>query len=253
MVGVRPPVRGFRPVSEKRNQAINFKCSVCIYWVNVQNFFAFGRRWPNFGPLVATKWRQYGKMVVFHHYLKKYSRNLTQTCCLHLMGVWSEFLNFGPMLDKFWPSRDHKMTEMLVSCHYLKKYSYNLIQTWCVHLLGKSSDLIRFGATLAKFWSSSGHKITENGCFLTLYDKVFTQSNSNLLSSLIGWVFRIDLLSAPLAKFGPSSVQKMTENGGFPPLSGKVFTKSNSNLATLIGLVFRIDSLLGHFGQILEV
>ena len=43
----------------------------------------------------------------------------------------------------------------------------------------------------------------------------------------------------------------MTENGDFWPLSVKVFTQSNSNVVcTRIGWVFRIESLLGHTGQI---
>ena len=47
---------------------------------------------------------------------------------------------------------------------------------------------------------------------------------------------------------------KMGRNGGFRPLSEKVFTQSNWNLVcTLFGWVFRIDSLLGHVGQILAL
>ena len=52
--------------------AIQFKLGVSSYWVSVQSWFAFGAHWPNFGPLVATKWL---KIVVSNHYLKKYSRN----------------------------------------------------------------------------------------------------------------------------------------------------------------------------------
>ena len=59
---------------------------------------------------------------------------------------------------------------------------------------------------------------------------------------------------ATLAKFCPSSGHKMTEYGGFRPLFEKVFTEYNSNLVcTLIGWVFRIDSLLGHVSQILAL
>ena len=110
-------------------------------WVSVQNLFAFGLCWPNFGHLVAIKWL---KMVVYDH--------------------------------------------------YLKKYSCNPIQTWCIYLLGRCSELMRFGATLAKFWTSGGHKITENVGFRPLSEKVFMQSNSNMGCTLIGWVFRIDSL-----------------------------------------------------------
>ena len=31
------------------------------YWVSVQNWFAFWPRWPNFGPLMATKWHKNGE------------------------------------------------------------------------------------------------------------------------------------------------------------------------------------------------
>ena len=58
-----------------------------------------------------------------------------------------------------------------------------------------------------------------------------------------------------LAKFWPSISHKMTENGngGFLPLSEKLSTQSNSDLmCTLIGWVFRIESLLGHVGQTLS-
>ena len=59
---------------------------------------------------------------------------------------------------------------------------------------------------------------------------------------------------APLAKFCPSSGQKVTENGDCRPLSEKVFMQSNSNLMrTLIWQLFRINSLLGHTGQILAL
>ena len=54
------------------------------YWLSVQNWFAFGPCWPNFGYLVATKWL---KMVVSDCYLKKYSHNIIQSCCLHLCGI----------------------------------------------------------------------------------------------------------------------------------------------------------------------
>ena len=50
----------------KSIHAIRFKLGVYNYWVSVQNWFGFGPHWPNFGPLVATKWL---KMVVSDHYL----------------------------------------------------------------------------------------------------------------------------------------------------------------------------------------
>ena len=45
----------------------NLVCT--LNWVGVQNWFALGPRWPNFGPLVATKWL---KMAISDHYLNKY-------------------------------------------------------------------------------------------------------------------------------------------------------------------------------------
>ena len=78
------------------------------YWVSVQKWFAFGPRWPNFGPLVATKWL---KIVVFGHHPKKHSHNPIQTWCVHLLGECSELIRFWDTLTKFWPSSGHKMTE----------------------------------------------------------------------------------------------------------------------------------------------
>ena len=59
----------FGPLSEKVFMQSNSNL-VCIYTFgeSVQN--SVGPRWPNFGPLVATKLL---KMVVVDHYLKKYS------------------------------------------------------------------------------------------------------------------------------------------------------------------------------------
>ena len=106
--------------------------------------------------------------------------------CIHLLDLFSEIICFWAMLAKFWPSSEHKMTEMVVSDHYLKQYSRNPIRTWCVHLLGECSELICFLDTLAKFWPSSGHKMTENGGFRPLSKKVFKESNSNLVCALAG-------------------------------------------------------------------
>ena len=69
-------------MSEKSIYAIQFKHGVYTYWVSFQNWFAFGPRWPNFGPLLTTKWL---KMMVSDHYLEKYWDNPIQTCCVHLL------------------------------------------------------------------------------------------------------------------------------------------------------------------------
>ena len=131
------------------------------YWVSVQNWFTFGPCWPNSGPLVATKWM---KMVFSNHYLKKYSRNPTQTWCVHSLAP--------------------KWLKLVVSDCYLEKYSHNTIQTWCVYLLDECSQLIRFWAMLAKFCPFSGQKINAIGW----------KWSFPLVCTLIGWVFRIDSL-----------------------------------------------------------
>ena len=73
------------------------KIGLYTYWVSVQNGFAFGPHWRNFGPLVATKCL---KLVVSDCYLKKYSHNTIQTLCLHLLGECSQLICFWAMLDK---------------------------------------------------------------------------------------------------------------------------------------------------------
>ena len=57
-----------------------------------------------------------------------------------------------------------------------------------------------------------------------------------------------------LAQFWPSSGHTMTENGGSEHYLKKVFMQSNSNfVCTLIEWVVRIDSNLGHVGQIMAL
>ena len=46
---------GFLTIIGKSNHSINFKFCVYICWVSVQNLFAFGRCWPNFGTPMAKK------------------------------------------------------------------------------------------------------------------------------------------------------------------------------------------------------
>ena len=74
-----------------------------------QNWFAFWPCWPNFGPLMATKWL---KIVVSDHYLKKYSCKPIQTCCVHLFGECSELICFLATFAKFWLSSGYKMDEI---------------------------------------------------------------------------------------------------------------------------------------------
>ena len=86
---------------------IQLKFSVYTYWVSVQNWFAFGTRWPNCVPLVATTLL---KMMVFDHHLKKCSHNPIQTWSVYLLGKCSEMIRFWDTLAKFWPSFFQKMT-----------------------------------------------------------------------------------------------------------------------------------------------
>ena len=151
---------GFWPLSEKVfwQSNSNLMCTL-IGWLS-RNDFTFWPRWPNFVPLVATKWL---KMVVSDHYLNKYSRKPNQTWCVHLLGDCSELICFLAALAKFWPSSGHKMTENDGSKmteydgfrHYLEKFSCNPVQTWCVHFLGNCSEFIRwpnFGPLVATKW-----------------------------------------------------------------------------------------------------
>ena len=97
--------------------------------MTVQNRLSFWPCWPNFGPVVATKWL---KMVVSDHFLK-YLRNPTQIWCLHLLGDCSELICFLATLAKFWPSSDTKCLKMVVSNHksekVLKQSSSNSVST----------------------------------------------------------------------------------------------------------------------------
>ena len=149
----------FLTIIWKSIHAIQLELAGYTYWVSVQKWFAFWSRWPDFGPILATKLL---KMVISDHCLKKYSCDPIQTWCVHLFGECAESISFLATLAKFWPSSGLKM---VVTGYYLKNCSCNLIQTWCVCLMGKCSELICFWATLTKFWPSSGHKMTENGGF----------------------------------------------------------------------------------------
>ena len=104
---VRASVRpGFRPLSGK--VITHFKFGVDIYWVSVQNWFAFGQRRPNFGPLVAKTWLKMGQNGGFRPLSVKYSYNPIQTCGVHLLGECSEMIRFWGLLAQFWPSSGQK-------------------------------------------------------------------------------------------------------------------------------------------------
>ena len=99
---------GFRPLSEKTFDAIQFKFGVYTYWVSVQNWFTFWSCWPIFDALLATKWL---KLVVSDCYLKKYSSNPIQIWRVHLFGECSVLIHFWATLAKFWCSTGQKITE----------------------------------------------------------------------------------------------------------------------------------------------
>ena len=122
----------FPTIIWKTIYAIQFKISVYTYWVSVQKWFAFWSCWPDFGPVLVTKWL---RMMVSDHYMKNHSRNPIQTLWVHILGEYSEIICFLVMLARFWPCIGHKMTE---NDGFIplseKKYSSNPMQTWCVHL-----------------------------------------------------------------------------------------------------------------------
>ena len=120
---VRPE---FPTIIWKSNHSIDFKFGVCIYWVNVQNWFAFRPRWPNFGPLVAKNNWKWVKMLVSDRYPKSIDAIQFK---LGLYTYWVSVHNwftFGPCWPNLGPLVTTKLLKMVLSDHYLKKYSYNL-------------------------------------------------------------------------------------------------------------------------------
>ena len=165
---VRPSVWGFQPSSGKvlTHLLSNFVCT--FLWLSVQNWIAFGRRWPKFGPLVAKKWLKIGKNRGFRPLSKNNSHNPIQTFLVHLLGEYSEMIRFWVTLTQFWPSSGQQISysglpqndwKWWFPTIIWKKYSCNHVQIRCVHLLGVCSELIHFWATLAKLLPPSGHKI----------------------------------------------------------------------------------------------
>ena len=204
--------------------------------MSVQNLFALRPHWPNFGPLVVTKWLE---IVVSDHYLKNCSPNRIQTWCVHLLGECSELIRFWATMAKFLPFSGQKMT------HYPKKYSCNPIQTWSVHLLGYFSYLIWFWATLAKFWPSSGRKMAANGGFWLLSEKVFRQGNSNLVSTLVGWGFTANSFLGHVGRILALLWQKNDWKWWFSTTASWTIHSAQLILGvyTLICWVFRNDSI----------
>ena len=108
-----------------------------------------------------------------------------------------------------------------------------------------------FGTLLTTTWLKKILKIVVSNHYLKKYSCNPIQTWS---VHLLGECSEFIRFWAMLAKFWPSVGHKMTKNGGFRPLSVKVFMQYNSNLVcTFTVWVFRIDSLLGHVGQILAL
>ena len=148
-------------IVRKSNQSIHCKFAVGIYWVSVQNRFAFRWRWPNFGPLVAPKRQEMGQNGSFLPLSEKDITHSNSNLWRTLDGwvFWNDSLCWV-VLAQFWPSSGQKWLIVGHNCGFRplsKKYSHNPIQTWCVHLLGECSEMICLLATLPIFWPSSGH------------------------------------------------------------------------------------------------
>ena len=86
---------GFPSIIWKSNHLINFKFSVCICWVSVQNWFSFGSHWPNFGPLVAKKLLEMGQNVGFRPLSQKV---FTQS----ISNLWCTLVGWVVRIDSFW-------------------------------------------------------------------------------------------------------------------------------------------------------
>ena len=85
---------GFRPLSEKVFMQSNSNLVWIFKWMIVQNWLAFGTGWPNFGPLVATKWIKIGGFwLLSEKVFTQYNSNLVSTF------VGRVFTN-----DSFWAS-----------------------------------------------------------------------------------------------------------------------------------------------------
>ena len=116
---------GFLPLSEKQFTESNLNLVCTLFGWVFRNYSLLG----HVGQILALKWpKNWLKMLVSDHYLKKYSHNPIQTRCVHLLGVCTELIHFGATLAKFWPSSGHKITEMVVSDHYMHPGICNSIQ-----------------------------------------------------------------------------------------------------------------------------
>ena len=84
---------------------------MCTCWVSVKEWFTFGRRWPNFGPLVAKKWLKVGQNGGFQPLSEKVFMQSNSNLVSTLIGWVFRLICFVAMLAKCWRSGGHKMTE----------------------------------------------------------------------------------------------------------------------------------------------
>ena len=80
-------------------------------------------------------------------YLKKYSHNIIQTWCLHLLGQCSQLICFGGIWPNFGPPLAKKLMKLGKNGHFrpsVVNYPLNPINSWCPHLFGEASQMIPF-------------------------------------------------------------------------------------------------------------
>ena len=146
--GERPSVRacvrlsvrpGFPTRIWKSNHSIYFKFGVCIFGAGVQNWLAFGPRWPNFDPLVAKKMTENRSLAQ-----KIFTQSNSDLWCTLVGWVFridSLLGHVGQILALLVTT---KWLKMVVCDHFLKNNLRNPIQISYVHLLSEGSELIIF-------------------------------------------------------------------------------------------------------------
>ena len=127
-----------------------------------------------------------------------------------------------------------------VTLELFRKHSYSLLSP--PKKSGGDIGMVSIGATvhlgfLTIIWKSNGSINLKFG------DCICWESVQNWSAFGQYWLNFDSFMAKKTLKLGQS--------WGFRPLSEKLFTQSNSNLVcTLIGWLFRIDSLFSHIGQI---
>ena len=174
---------------------IQFKNSVYTSWVSVQNWFAFGPCWTNFGPQVAKKWLIMGQNVGFRPLSQKvFTQSNSNLWCTFVRWVFRIGLllgHVGQILALWWPQNDWKWWFPTIIWRSIHAIQFQLcVYTYCVSV----QNWFAFGPCWTHFGPLVDTKLPKllvSGCYLK---KIFTQCNSNLVSTLVGWVFTTDLL-----------------------------------------------------------